>query len=293
MSELYQYSKKKIEIKDKNNYDTFNNSGLKINTKFLLLKPNRKNEIHIYNLSNSSFFKLEFNNIKYYDFHNYFENIFFVCDGKDIMIYEINVNNEIINNISKVKGNFTDVEYADFNPSEHNIFVSISENYDIKIYDITKSVPISHIFIDRPLIYELIRWGNNNMGVLAGKTILTFSYKFFLKKNIKEFPFDDIISDFHFYNDNVLIVLQVKHILIVSKNEETIGKNIIYDLKSTLENNFYSKNNKKLILFCTDNIIILSIDNNFKVKEFYTIFLLLLDHHTILNKLMKNEIDAL
>ena len=260
MSKCYQYSQNIIEIKGLGNNETFKTFDLKLNTKFLLLKPDRKKEIKVYNISNSSFYeKLELNNINYYDFHNYYENIFFVCDGRNIMIYEINIGKNIINHISKVQGHFTDVEYASFSPSEHNILISISRNYDIKVYDIEKSLPINHIFIEEPLNYEFIKWGENEIGVLADKTIFTCNYKYFLKSEINKIPSDESIIDFHFYSDNGLIVLHKMQIDFIIIKKEEIEKKKIFDLEAESEQNFYSKENKKLILFNVDNIIILSI----------------------------------
>ena len=266
MSESYHLSTKSFKIKHINRHDCF---SMKINTKFLLLKPDSKNEIKIYNLSTLSFFQsLKLNNINYYDFHNYYENIFFSCDGKDIMIYEINLENKIVNNISKIQGHFSDVEYANFNPLEHNIFVSITENYFIKIFDLTKYLPISHVFIDQPFDYQpfdyqLIKWGKNNIGVLSEKKILTFDYKYFKKSFINEFPFDDDIIDFHFFNDNNLIVLLDNDIFFIDGKKKNI-----YKSESNIRNNFYHKRKNKLILFCSNYIIILSIDY-FKAKEDY------------------------
>jgi len=260
MSNCYQYSQKKIVIKGLGVNEAFNTFGLKLNTKFLLYKPDIKNELKIYNLSNSSFYKqLELNNINYYDFHNYYENIFFVCNGRNIMIYEINIEKNIINYISKVQGYFTDVEYANFSPSEHNILISISKNYDIKVYDVSKSLPINHIFFDQPLEYRIIKWGENEIGVLGEKTILTCNYKYFLKSEINKIPFDESLIDFHFYNDNGLIVVYEKQVDFIIINEEKIEKAKIFEPEFEVGENFYSKKYKKLILFGNNIIIILSI----------------------------------
>ena len=257
MNELeYQSSIQTFEIRTR--FDVYDDS-MKINKKFMLLKADSENEIEIYNLSTLLFFKsLELNNINFYNFHNYFENIFFVCSGRDIMLYEINLKKNEVNNLSKIKGHFSDVLYVCFNPSKHNILVSICTNFDIKIFDLQKSLSISHIFLDQTLKYESIKWGEKNIGVRTKQKILTFNYEYFLKSFINEFPFDDDIQDFHFYSDEILIVLERKKVLLVEKSKE-IQKHIIYNAESFIDNNFYSKINNNLILFIDNNIKILSI----------------------------------
>ena len=149
---------------------TFKSFPIKINKKFLMLKPDAKNEILIYDLKSLLFFKpFQIKDpITFADFHSRYENIFFICTGRDVKIYEINIDNRNINQISTVKGHFTDVYYANFNPLEPNVLLSISKNYDIKIFNTMKSLPICHIFNEnKPLDCPIIKWGINEFGYIT------------------------------------------------------------------------------------------------------------------------------
>ena len=202
----YNFSLKEIEINafsnDLKRKYTFENFPMKINKKFLMLKPDAKNEILIYDLQFLSFlepFKIE-DPITFTDFHSRYENILLICTGRDVKIYVINIDNKNINQISTVKGNFSDFYYANFNPLDPNILLSISKNYDIKIFDITKSSPICHISKgNKPIDAPIIRWGINQFGFITqNNTIINYNY---LAKNKKEIlPSDNNINDFHFYN---------------------------------------------------------------------------------------------
>ena len=57
---------------------------------------------------------------------------------KDIKIYEIDDThqNKTINKLSEIKGHYSNVKFAVFNPFNCHIFLSISNNNNIKIFDI-------------------------------------------------------------------------------------------------------------------------------------------------------------
>ena len=271
----YNFSLKEIEINaisnDLKGEYTFENFPMKINKKFLMLKPYAKNEILIYDLQFLSFlepFKIE-DPITFADFHSRYENILLICTGRDIKIYVINIDNKNINRISTVKGNFSDVYFANFNLLEPNILLSISKKYDIKIFDITKSLPICHIPNgNKPLDVPIIRWGIKQFGFITqNNTLIIYNY---LTKNKKELlPFDNKINDFHFYDTDkcseCVIVLEKKKIKLVNNQNEIL---IIYDSDYVISDNFYNRENHKLIIFTSQNISIFDL-NDLQVEKIF------------------------
>ena len=299
----YNFSLKEIKINaisnDLKRKYTFENSPVKVNKKLLMLKPDAKNEILIYDLQSLSFlepFNIE-DPITFADFHSHYENILLICTGRDVKIYVINIDNKNINQISTVKGNFSDVYYANFNPLEPNILLSISKNYDIKIFDMTKSLPICHIPNgNKPLDAPIIKWGINEFGFITqNNTIINYNY--LTKKKKELLPFDNNINDFHFYNtDNCsecIIVLEEHKINLVNNQNEIL---LIYDSDYIINDNFYNRKNYKLILFTSQNITIFDIEKSQVEQTFNAPFFLrlqfieesLLDDNLLCNGYFQN-----
>ena len=273
----YNYSFKEITINafsnDFKKKYTFTSFPIKINKKFLMLKPDLMNEILVYDLKSSSFFEpFQIKDpITFADFHSRYENILLICIRRDVKIYVINIDNKIINQISTVKGHFSDVYYANFNPLEPNVLLSISKNYDIKIFNTMKSLPICHIFNEnKPLDCPIIKWGINEFGYITkNNSILNYNYLTNKKKELA--PFKNIINDFHFYNSDkgseLMIVLEQKNIKFV-KNEKDIIQ--FYASEYVITDNFYNRENHKLILFSFQNITIFDL-NDLKTEKTFII----------------------
>ena len=277
--ELYECSLKKYE----NLFMSENDDKIKINKQFLLLEnANEFNTLNIYDLKTFQLFKLlklEYN-INYFDFHNHYEIIFFVCFNKDVIIYEIDIENKKINKLSLVKGHFTQIIYASFSPFYPNFFLSVSINKEIKIYDISKSLPISHIFLDEwPIYASKIKWGMNNIGIMTKSNIshnfnndiiLIQDYELYVKEYTYKISFNDKIKDFYFYDDYILIALTAKDIKFALNKDDITT---IYSMKKPNQNynNFYYKKKKLLILFFSNEIVGLSI-NYKRVTEIFSYF---------------------
>ena len=126
---------------------------LKMNKKFIMITYSEQNTINICDLNSFTILcSIDFeDSISFCNFHCSYETIFFVCIKKNVIVYQIDLNEKKIKLLSTIKGNFTRVIYADFSPFDSNLLFSVSKNHEIKIYDLTKSMPISHIFLDKPL----------------------------------------------------------------------------------------------------------------------------------------------
>lgn len=248
-------------------------SNTRINQKFLLNYDKRKFLLNIYDLNSlKELDSIELKNIGYFNFHKHYEKIFFVCIEKNVIIYLFNSAEGKMEKLSNVYGHFNYIIFADFSPIDPNILVSISLNYDIKIYDIKKAMPISHIYIDRNLSKKIeLQWkqlkdDDDEMGIISQDKIIFFSYINFVKQEIKEISFEDIVTNFIYYDAFYLIVITRKEIKFVQdqKNMRTIEK-----LNKKLLNMFFCRKNKILFLFFQEEIIGLYINYTFIKKIFY------------------------
>ena len=148
MEDSYIYKSREYQIKSKDiEYLT------KINKKYILIL---NQDIYVYDIYEKSFLNeiVELKLVSFLDFHSNNDNIFFVCSGKNVILYEIK--NKKINKISTIEGHFIDVFYGCFNPFESNIFLSASKNGFLKIYDITNSFPKSLINLNELYILNMI-----------------------------------------------------------------------------------------------------------------------------------------
>ena len=251
--------------------------AIKMNKKFLIfINWQQSNELYIYKLDNYSvfsFIKLK-EPINYFDFHNNYETIFSVSIGNDILIYNIDIEKNMINEISKIKGHFSKVIFTEFSPFDPNILLTVYKNNDIKIFALNSTMPKNHIFFDEPFVEEKIKWTKNHIGVLSKdeKKILISPWKNFNKEKVREKLFKEEITDFHFYDDNneeYLIVLTKKDVIFVEKEKE--GKSI-YQIKDNVYfyYSFYFKSKKILIIFVEKMLIglILNFDN---IKQIFEI----------------------
>ena len=234
-----------------------------LNNKFLILvvkKSYKQNEIRVYDLNYFSIigsFNLE--ELFYINFHKHFENIFFVCSEKNVVIYYIDTDNKTIKEISTVKGHFSYVTLADFSPLNADIMASISQSYDIKIYNLKRSLPISHIFLNEPFT-EDIKWNEKEIGVRAEKKIIIFDYSDFSPDDVKKFLFKEEVMDFHFYQDKDIIY----PLIVITKNDiqYALNPDYIYSIykidNSQYLNNFYNNKLKYLVIFFRNQIQIIS-----------------------------------
>ena len=259
-----------------------------INSKFLLIADRLKspNEIiSIYDLESLSLLDtIEHPQIFFLEFHKHFDTIFFVATEKNIVLYEIDLTNKKPKTLSTIKGHFTNVIFADFSPYNPNILFSVSQNNDIKIYDLSKNMPISHIFINESFCERLkIKWGKIFMGFISNGKIIIFNYLLFLKENILEIQFQEEIVDFYFCEDVdfPLIALTEKELIYVLEKD---NKKSIYTFDKEFESNYFLKEEKILIIFFDDIITgltlnfskvntIFSLDIN-KCKVSYPIFII-------------------
>lgn len=176
-----------------------------INSKFLLIigvLDSHEEEINVYDLKSLSFFgSIKHDKVSgFVNFHKDLESIFFTCNAKNIFVYQIDIQTKSIKELSIIKGHFTKVKFADFSPFNPDVLVSVSESYDIKIYDIKKSLPISHIFLNESLDDGIhLKWNEKYMGIISGKKIIIFNYLLFVPEDVKNILFDEKVIDFHFY----------------------------------------------------------------------------------------------
>ena len=277
---------------------THNYFKIKMNNKYLiLLNLEQTNELDIYTLNNfSNFDSLKFKeNINCFDFHKNYETIFCVAADNDILIYNIENEKKMINEISIIKGHFNKVIYTEFSPYDPYVLLSIYDNNDIKIFNINQPMPKNHIFYEQA-IDKKIKWNKNKIAVLSKdrKAILISSQNYFFKKDVWEKNFEEKIKDFNFYedsNDQYIIVLTKKGVKFVTKEKEyKFIDPKINDLD--INNIYYFKGKKILIIFVKKTLIGLAL-NYEKTKYLFEINL---DetHHSLYffdeKTLEKNEI---
>ena len=248
-------------------------SIIRINQKYLLNYDERKDLLNIYDLNSLNILdSIKLKNIGFFNFHKHYEKVFFVCIEKNVIIYLFNSAKRKMEKLSNIYGHFNKIIFADFSPMNPNILVSISLNYDIKIYDIKKAMPISHIYIDRDLSKEIVlQWkqfkdDDDEMGIISQNKIIFFSYINFVKQDIKEISFQETVNNFIYYDEFYLIVQTSKEIKFVQdqKNMRTIEK-----LDKILTDIFFCRKNKILFLFFREKIIGLYINYTFIKKIFY------------------------
>ena len=283
--ELYEFLGKTIE-KSCVIIGKVGNDDINCNRQFLLIRnKDDLNILFVYDLKSLSLLdSLKFNNaINYFDFHSHYEIIFFVCIEKNVIIYEINRDNKKLIELSTIKGQFNQIDYASFSPIEPNYFLSLSTNKEIKIYDIRKSLPISHIFLDKySLIQSQIKWGKTNIAVQTtnndhfysfNNIIVINEFQEYLKENISMITLNEVIVDFHFYDDfydTSLIVLTEQDIKFVLTKDDI---RTIYSIENIDNcqnyNNYYYKKKHILILFFLNEIRGLNILSYNNAKEVF------------------------
>lgn len=244
-----------------------------INVKYVHRKFTKINKKYMLNLIKNSILVYDFNNnsilntiklkeiIYHFDFHSNNENIFFVCSGKNVRIYEID--NIKIHEVSIIEGHFIEVNYGCFNPFNSNIFLSASEDGIIKIYDITNSSPISLINVMESLVYDIeIKWGKKDIGFINKDYILYFEYNNFKKENIKKYNSKEIL-EFYFLNDydDLLIIIKSNNIEIVKNNTK------IYEYNEIIKSSFYFRKGKILIIINSKQIKGLKINDDNQINQ--------------------------
>ena len=159
------------------------------------------------------------NTTSLFNFHRYFETIFFVCKDKDVIIYQINEKQKTVNQLSIIKGCFSNLKYADFSLLNPNIIITVSENKDIKIFDVYKNLTRNHIFINESLDLNIgIKWNKYKIAVkLNDNSILEIRhYSHNVNEVSEEIIFDDEIQNFYNYDNtdffSNLIVITNKNI---------------------------------------------------------------------------------
>ena len=245
-----------------------------INSKFLLIIDKSiylKETINIYDLESLVLLDtIKLVHISFVEFHKHFDTIFLVATVKNIVLYEIDSTNKKAKILSIIKGHFNNVIFADFSPYNPNILFSVSEINDIKIYDLTKSMPINHIFINEFFRgRSKVKWGNNFMGFISNGKIIIFNYLLFLEENILEIQFQEEIVDFYFYGEAKvpLIVLTERELIYVLAKD---NKKSIYTFDKEFESNYFLKEEKILIIFFDD--IITGLTLNFsKVNTIFSL----------------------
>ena len=250
---------------------------LKINNKLLMLSNILDKEIIIYELSNFSLLYSLKNDssTSFFDFHSKFETIFFVCYNKNVIIYQIDEKQRTVKEISIINGHFSSIRYANFSPLTPNILMAVSENNDIKIFDVYKSLAINQIFINEKLnLNKEIKWNNCKIAIkLKDNSIIEISH---FSHNIdavsEKIKFDDKIKNFYYYDNTMPFSA-----LIVITNTNVYYGNDKNDMKSiiTLQHSFhqiyYFHKSKILILFDKKEILLLflnlkKIEKNFTIK---------------------------
>ena len=220
----------------------------KINKKYLLIMNDEEAYVYQFDLQ-LTFDEIIYaqTTIKFGDFHCTDENIFFICDGNNLDIYEIG--NRRFSKISTIVGHFVELNYASFSPFNWNILLTVSKNGCIKIYDITNTIPMKYI-----LIKELSRivkgmeivWGNKNIGFEKSNSIVYFDYINFNMEDIHQYKnFNKDIANFYFLNDEkALLIISYDYIEIVKDNIKQKGMTF----NDKILFSFYSQNHEVLIL---------------------------------------------
>ena len=235
----------------------------KINKKYMITLNN--NTIYIYDFEKKNFLNksIHLNEcIYYFDFNSNTENIFYICSGKNVILYQI-VNMDI-NKICIIEGHFIEVIYGFFNPFDRNIFISISENGFIKIYDITNSSPIGLINLTESLENIFVfKLGKNTIGFGLEDHITYFSYINYKNENVKKYFSEDII-DFYFLNDydDSLLIIKKDKIEIVKNNIKII------EHKIKIKTSFYLVK-KKILLIINSKIQGLKINDNNEIINLF------------------------
>ena len=252
---------------------------IKMNKKYLIsLDLTQNDKLYIYTLKDFSIFtSLQLKeSINYIDFHKNYETIFCVAIGNDILIYYINMEKKMVNEISKIQGHFSKVIYTEFSPYDPYLLLSVCYNNDIKIFTINNAMPKNHIFYEQALdiLNTNIKWTKNQIGVLSKdrKTILISSQNNFLKGEVWEKEFKEKIIDFHFYdntNEEFIIVLTKKSVIFVDKKD---GDKLIYKIDdgNNINYSFYFKKKKILIIFINKTLIGFALNFHKKKKLFET-----------------------
>lgn len=263
MEQDYNYKSNECDISS-SNVECFNVKYTKINKKYMLNLGN--NSILVYDFNKQSILKIiKYENqiVYHFNFHSYNENIFFVCAGKNVMLYEIDNTN--INEISIIEGHFIDVNYGCFNPFNSNIFLSASEDGFIKIYDITNSSPISLIDVMESLEYLIeIKWNKNFIGFRRKNYVLYFKYDNFKKENIKKYTSNKLL-DFYFLNDydDSLIIIKQKDLEIVRNNKKS------FEYKETIKASFFCMKSKILTIINSKEIKGLKFNDDNHINEIF------------------------
>ena len=239
----------------------------KINKKYMIMLND--NTLYIYDFTKKIFLPnfISLNDqIHYFDFHSNNENIFFICSGKNIIIYQIL--NAQINNICTIEGHFIDVFYGSFNPFDANIFISISKTGFLKIYDITSSSPLGIINYTESLenVFD-IKLGKNVIGFGQDDCVEYFNYINYNKDNIKKYISENII-EFYFLNDydDSLLIIKEDKIEIVKNN---IKLSTVIDNKIDINYTFYFVKKKILVIITNTHIKGIKIKDNNEIINLF------------------------
>ena len=246
------------------NMSFFNLQATKLNKKYILIP--QIDEIIVYNFDKKIFLE---ENIKlkdflyYFDFHTTNNNIFFVCSGKKITLYEIE--NIKINIISIIESPFDNVIYGCFNPFKPNIFLSASESGFIKIYDITNYFPISLNLVMESFRKNIeIKWGKKDIGFKYKGSVMYFEYDNYKSENIKKYNSENI-SDFYFLNDfdDSLIIIKDNAFEIIKNNIKLI------EYKRYFNFSFYLMKYRIVIMLNSEYIEGIKINDNYSITQLF------------------------
>ena len=244
------------------------NINTKMNQNFLLYYKHINKILQIYDINSLDFLaSIQLKECNFFNFHQHYETVFFVCGQNNIIIYLFDETKKKIEILSKVNGHFNEVIFADFSPFDPNILVSISNNYDIKVYNITKSFPISNIFLDEQLSDIIkLQWYEDEMGIISKNKIIFFNYLLFDKDEIEEISLKENINNFFYFDCLYKIALTRNEIILVQGGKQflSIGK-----IKRKLLNNFFSSKDKILFLFFQTEIIGFYISYSFKLNQIF------------------------
>ena len=237
---------------------------MKINKKYILIQI--KKTILIYDFCRNLFLddKVLFeSNIDYFDFHTKNDNLFFLGSEKKIKLYEID--NIKINEITNIETLSNDIFYGCFNPLEPNKFLTASHKGFIKIYDITNSSLISLINIGGSLEDGLeIKFDKKCIGFIQDNCLTYFEYYNFKSENRKKY-ISQYISDFYFLDENndSLIIMNDNNFEII-KNDKRMGA-----FKEIINDSFYLRKGKILIIINDETIKGLKINDNYQIKQIF------------------------
>lgn len=145
------------------------------------------------------------------------------------------------------------------------MFLSVSDNGFINIYDISNSFPISLIHLEELVNFNSeIKWSKKYIGFIKEDLVIFFEYDNYKSENIKKHNSKGFV-DFYFLNNNddVIIIIKNKIYELVKGNKK------LYGINETIISSYYYSIANILILINSKNIKGIKIGDNYKINQLF------------------------